>query len=270
MNLKEVKEKYNIPETTVRKWIAQQKIHPQNSFQKGKPYIIDERELLKIKTYYWDDKQHRSYEKGWNRNIFSTIDTPEKAYWLGFILADGCIHLTKPDSYWGHFSIDIGGRDAGHLKKFADFIEAKEDIIQYTKHSITGKDLVHVQLSSSSVLKDLVNLGITPRKSGKENWIDTPYPADFIRGCYDGDGYIKEDLHSIGLVGSYNLLQKIQEHFFQVLNIPPKKIGKHGVIYRIEYTSLSDRQKIVNYLWYDGCVSLDRKQVKADKIKKIC
>ena len=108
------------------------------------------------------------------------------------------------------------------------------------------------------------------RKSGDEKWIETPFPADFIRGCYDGDGYIKQNLDSIGLVGSYELLNSIQRHFLSVLNVTPKKIGEHGSIFRIEYTSKADKKAIANYLWYDGCVSLDRKQILAEKIKKIC
>ena len=113
-------------------------------------------------------------------------------------------------------------------------------------------------------------MDIRPRKSGKEKWIETPFPADFIRGYYDGDGYIKQDLGSIGLVGSYELLNSIQQHFLSVLNITPKKIGEHGSIFRIEYTSKADKKAIANYLWYDGCISLDRKQILAEKIKKIC
>lgn len=270
MTLREIEQKYNVTPFTTRKWINQGKLTPQSNFKLGKAYEIDEREFLKIKRLYWDDKEHRSYEVGWNRSIFSSIDTPEKAYWIGFILADGCIHLNNLKTFTGHFSIDISGEDADHLKKFAKFIEANENIIQHTKHSITGNDLVHVQLCSPTALKDLYNLGIHPKKSEKEEWIETNFPADFIRGYYDGDGYIKKDLCNIGLVGSYNLLYKIQQHFKDILKIEPKKIGKHGTIFRIEYTSLTDRKKIANYLWYDNCISLDRKQILADKIKKIC
>ena len=50
----------------------------------------------------------------------------------------------------------------------------------------------------------------------------------------------------------------------------PKTIGEHGIIYRIEYTAKDDKKKIANYLWYDNCISLDRKQKLADEIKKIC
>lgn len=270
MTTKQIKEKYNIGETTIRKWVRSGKLKIQENYKQGQCFQINEEELLKVKKLFWDDEMHRSYSIGWNRSIFSKIDSPEKAYWLGFILADGCIHFTKKEKFEGHFSIDISGKDVHHLEKFSSFIEAQSNIIQHTKHNITGNDLVHVQLSCSSTLRDLFNLGIKPRKSGEEKWIETPYPADFIRGCYDGDGYIKKDLTSIGIVGSYELLYNIQQHFKQNLGLIPKTIGNHGKIYRIEYTSIKDKKAIANYLWYDNCVSLDRKQILADKIKKIC
>ena len=270
MKVKELEKKYHIGNQTICKWVKNGKLPIQPNWIKGQPYDINEEDFLKIKKYYWNDRARVTYATGWNRDIFQVIDTPEKAYWLGFILADGCLHLTKPGSFQGHLSIDISGEDIQHLEKFASFIEAQEDVIQHTKHSITGNDLVHVQLCCTATLKDLYNLGIRPKKSGQEQWINTLFPADFIRGCYDGDGYIKHDLHSIGLVGSYSLLSSIQAHFYEILNIPPHKIGEHGTIWRIEYASKLDKQKIANYLWYDGCVSLDRKQKLADQIKKIC
>lgn len=266
----QIEQKYNISPATIRKWVKKGLLSIQDNYKKGQCFYIDENELLQVKKLYWNDNSHRSYDVGWNRNIFNKIDTAEKAYWLGFILADGCLHLNNEKTFTGHFSIDISGEDKEHLYKFANFIEAQQDIVQYTTHNITGNLLAHVQLCGSETQKALFNLGIKPRKSGQEKWIDTPFPADFIRGCYDGDGYIKKDLKSIGLVGSYELLQSIQNHFLNVLNIEPKTIGKHGIIYRIEYTSKTDKKKIANYLWYDGCISLDRKQKLADEIKKLC
>lgn len=270
MKVNELVKKYGVSADAVRKWIKLNKLSIQPNWRRGQPFEVDENEFLKVKKYYWNDRAHFNYKVGWNRDVFQCIDTPEKAYWLGFILADGCLHISDIKTFRGHLSIDIGGIDCNHLEKFAKFVEAQEDIIQHSIHPDTGKDLVHIQLCSTSTLQDLYNLGLRPNKSGKETWIDTPFPADFIRGCYDGDGYIKQNLASIGLVGSYDLLNKIQQHFLNVLQIEPKTIGEHGTIFRIEYTSIKDKQKIANYLWYEGCVSLDRKQQLADKIKKIC
>lgn len=266
----QIKQKYNISPATISKWVKSGILQIQEDYKKGQKFLIEEDDFLKIKKLYWDDRQHRSYDIGWNREIFKEVNTPEKAYWLGFILADGCLHLTKPGTFLGHFSIDIGGEDKEHLYKFAKFINAQSNIVSFSIHPQTKNTLAHIQLCCSSTNEDLYNLGIKPRKSGREEWINTSYPADFIRGYYDGDGYIKQSLKTIGLVGSYSLLEKIQQHFLEKLNIVPKKIGEHGIIWRIEYCALEDRKKIANYLWYDGCVSLNRKQELADKIKKIC
>lgn len=270
LTISELQKKYNINNQTISKWIKKGLLQVQPDYKFGQAYLIEEEEFLKVKKFYWNDSQRMSYTIGWNRDIFEEIDTPEKAYWLGFILADGCLHLTHKDNFVGHFSIDISARDKEHLYKFSNFIEAQQDIVQFTTHPDTGNLLAHIQLCCSKTNKDLFELGIKPNKSGREKWITTPYPADFIRGYYDGDGYIKKDLHSIGLVGSYELLSQIQLHFFQELNIMPKTIGKHGIIYRIEYTAKDDKKKIANYLWYDNCISLNRKQKLADEIKKIC
>lgn len=35
---------------------------------------------------------HRSYVYNFNHNYFETIDTPDKAYFLGLLAADGCVY----------------------------------------------------------------------------------------------------------------------------------------------------------------------------------
>lgn len=269
MKTKEIEEKYNITNRTIIKWVKEGKLTLPATWKKGLPYDIDEQQLLQIKKYYWNDKAHQSYQIGWNRDIFKNIDTPEKAYWLGFINADGCLHFTSQTMKQGHLSIDISGEDSKHLEKFANFIEAQQPIIQYTKHPDTGNILCHIQISCSSTLHDLYNLGIAPRKSGKEQWIDTAYPKDFIRGYIDGDGYIRQDYSGIGCVGGYDILNKIQQYFTNEFKLKPHKIQKHEKIFRIEYRSKKDIKIIAEQLWYSGCISLNRKQLLIDEIKKL-
>lgn len=229
---------------------------------------INENDFLTTKKYYWDNASRTTCRVGWNREVFHCIDTSDKAYWLGFILGDGCIHISRDGC--AYFSIDISQRDEEYLLKFSNFIKAQELIIKHTIHPTTHNTLSHVMLCGKSTIQDLINLGITPVKSGKEQWIDTPFSNDFIRGVFDADGFIRRSLYSIGLVGSKELLLKVQNEFKQHLDVYPKKVHAHGIIYKIEYTAKSDKQKIANFLWYDGCASLKRKQLLADEIKKIC
>ena len=47
----------------------------------------------------------------YNRHIFDNIDNEEKAYWLGFIVADGYLNLDKH-----MLRIKLGNKDKQHLK----------------------------------------------------------------------------------------------------------------------------------------------------------
>ena len=56
--------------------------------------------------------------KKYNRHIFDTIDTPEKAYWLGFIIADGYLNINRR-----MLRIKLGDIDKSHLIKYIEFLD---------------------------------------------------------------------------------------------------------------------------------------------------
>lgn len=45
-----------------------------------------------------------------NQDYFATIDTEEKAYWLGFIAADGCVSRAGKGF---RFQMGLAARDTG-------------------------------------------------------------------------------------------------------------------------------------------------------------
>lgn len=49
----------------------------------------------------------------YNRHIFDEINSSEKAYWLGFIIADGYLNEDK-----NMLRIKLGSIDKHHLEKF--------------------------------------------------------------------------------------------------------------------------------------------------------
>ena len=262
MTIRELEIKYHINHRTIKKYIDKNAFP---AYFNNNKWNIDEQSFLD-----W----HILYKKGlfnkvsWDRTYFDTIDTPNKAYWLGFINADGCVH--KKSKY---ISIDIGKRDEEHLVKFAKELHGVPDkMIHNTIHSQTGNPLSHLYLCSNHVVKVFEELGITEVKSGKEQYINTNFDKDFIRGMIDGDGCIRSDLSGIELVGSYQLLETVQNKFLKYLNIKPNKIMEHGSIYKISYRSKVSIYKIVEWLYKDCSVSLLRKQELVNKIlnEKIC
>ena len=204
----------------------------------------------------------------YNRHIFDKIDNEEKAYWLGFIVADGYLNLDKH-----MLRIKLGHKDKQHLIKFIKFIEGQEDMLKSEIHSITGNEIYYVSLYSIEITKALQILGVEQAKSGKEKVcnIEPKFYKDFIRGLWDGDGFIRTNLSGIGLVGSYEILDFVQRFFKEQLNIAPLKICKHCHIYKIEYRSKKKAIPLIAHFLYDNSrIYLDRKKELVDQIEKIC
>lgn len=74
-------------------------------------------EYIKSQGYIVINRQN---DNGTNDNIFSLIDTEEKAYWLGFLYADGYIRKGENN----HISIVLQQRDINHLVKFKKFLNS--------------------------------------------------------------------------------------------------------------------------------------------------
>ena len=64
-------------------------------------------------------KQEDKYT--YNKDFFEVIDTEEKAYWLGFIFADGYVNQSKNElggCINNELGIELSVKDIDHLKKF--------------------------------------------------------------------------------------------------------------------------------------------------------
>ncbi len=132
-----------------------------------------------------------------NETYFDVIDTAEKAYWLGFIAADGGV---RPGG--SALMVHLARRDAGHLDSLRDALETTTPV-----HSTrTG---VALCINSRHLTESVAPLGIVPRKS----YVGTPWdgPADLMphywRGVIDGDGHISKTQASIALAGRLPVIE---------------------------------------------------------------
>lgn len=216
-----------------------------------------------------------------NDNYFEKIDTDEKAYWLGFLFADGCIHkASKFEHYIVKLSLDEIDED--HLKKFAKAIEFNFELgsLLKSKDTRTNGTMVTLRLTSKKMFEDLQNLGCVERKS---NILETPkinkkFYRPFIRGFYDGDGGCVLNLKrnnfsaSASFVSTFEIATFIKDLIFKKTNI---YVGvckfKHSkAAYRIGIGGLRNTFKFLNWLYEDfGSVKMDRKFIKAKEIMEL-
>lgn len=114
-------------------------------------------------------------------DIFAQIDTEEKAYWLGFIAADGCISNNV-------FTITLKESDISHLEKLQIFFKSIIKPVLIVENKSCRLDIY-----CHSIIQDLQKWGITERKSLSllpPLAIPEEFHYDWIRGYYDGDGGI--------------------------------------------------------------------------------
>lgn len=135
--------------------------------------------------------RQRTHKYSANYDIFEKIDSNEKAYWLGFLAADGCNYQRKQNA---SIIINIHQKDIEQLKKFKNFCQAEAEIVSYiTSVGFSNNTpMCKIVLNSKKMSLDLANKGIVPQKSLilKPPKIEQKYYLPFILGYFDGDGSI--------------------------------------------------------------------------------
>ena len=95
-------------------------------------------------------------------NFFEKIDTEEKAYWLGFIAADGYI-TTKRAQCNQQLGITLSEKDINHLEKFKKSLKATNPINIYEAWSSCynkNSKFARVLITSQKLVDDIKKFGI--------------------------------------------------------------------------------------------------------------
>lgn len=211
----------------------------------------------------------------YNENYFETIDTKEKAYWLGFIYADGYIRSNK-DGTNKMFGIALSIDDKEHLEKLKKSLNATYLIKDYTpnSNSYSNKKYSRLQIFGDKIYNDLKSHGVFPNKTLilKSPKIETKLYSHFIRGYIDGDGCItshrkskkkssKKDF-AVKIVGTKELLDFIK-NFIESNNIATirkyYKRRNNSKVFSLELTGNLQVKAFLNLIYKDAQIYLNRK-----------
>lgn len=206
------------------------------------------------------------YKRKFNRDIFHTLDSVEKAYWLGFILADGYINEER-----GFLKIKLAEKDREHLIKFSKFMGEENPPIQEETGGAYTKDnkCVSIEYDSRELVNDLVqNYNLRNNKSGKEEPITIQVSEDidinnnfifaYIRGMIDGDGHVEDGYFKyVGSLTSCEYLKNIFKQWYSFKE-DHKYIYEHGTIYSFEIRSKKVND-ILKKIYNNSTIYLDRK-----------
>jgi hypothetical protein len=201
-----------------------------------------------------------------NENYFEKINTEDKAYWLGFILADGCICRND-------LVIVLKESDENHIEKFIKNIEGNNEYQIIDNNHFGNHKCVRLSIRSKKIFSDLQTLGITPNKSLTASIpknITNNLLRHFWRGVIDGDGFIceynqqkgkyKYSYLGIGLTGSKNVVDEFIDFIKNKLDIK-LKLEKEKNVWRTK-TACDNAIKISSLLYDNSVIYLNRKKEK--------
>lgn len=112
------------------------------------------------------------------------------SYILGFIAADGCVHKRKGRK--NSYILSITNKEKCILEKIKQVVRTSASISIKNSGSNYRKEYYVLQICNEEIIKDLLILGILPRKTHNLSPLPIPdlYFADFTRGFFDGDGTV--------------------------------------------------------------------------------
>lgn len=219
-----------------------------------------------------------------NADFFETIDTETKAYWLGFIYADGCIVEDR------QVNILLAGYEKDHLAKYKQALEAEHpieerwDTIRDKNRPVRIQHNVKIRVCSRKLVGDLIDKGCHSRKSTTLVFptlkqVSEKMRRHFIRGYFDGDGSIwcGKDLSrgrgkwGVSIISTTQFCNEMMTAMimdrssgleledFSHQRHPNH--GKNGMMY-LQLCSFAAMNSFKDYIYKDATVFLDRKKAK--------
>lgn len=213
-------------------------------------------------------------------HYFDCIDTEDKAYWFGFLMADGWISKNQ-NTGSGSIGISLQYGDIEHLKKFNKAILGNYKITdRWRRCLISKKDKTkkhhccEIRIYSTIMYNSLYKLGFTNTKTYDVDFLqlNDDLIRHYIRGYFDGDGtlcYTNKSFKVSFTTASYNLNKSLTE----ILNeqnfelIKSDYINENNtMIYKIDIRRKKDKIRFLKWIYQDSAVYLERKYKKFIRI----
>jgi hypothetical protein len=200
-------------------------------------------------------------------SYFEAIGDEARAYWLGFIAADGYLTGQKRGA---RFGLELAERDRDHLAVLAARLELP------LRRTSRGNALI--TSANRALIHDLRRAGIVERKSSDDAIVLTlercpaPLRRHFARGLFDGDGSgfdAGRGGRVLELSGHRLMLDRLRAMVAEELGVAwsglVAPLGTHASFATIRWRHPLDLAKLREWLYADASVWLDRKRAVLDR-----
>lgn len=202
-----------------------------------------------------------------NPGYFDEIDTPDKAYWLGFIGADGCV--TGFTGGYPRLVIKLARKDRDHLTILHKALKANRPIRDFEDMSLGElRPYSALTVYSPPLVAGLGRHGITPRKSSTLRPWDGPahLMPHYWRGLVDGDGHIHINERGVfmGLAGSKFVTGTFAAWVNDLIGSHVNARPTQGQVWTVQVGGTVGILSLLRALYDDAPVALARKKALAD------
>jgi hypothetical protein len=191
-------------------------------------------------------------------------------YLIGLIATDGCL-----SSDGRH--IDITSKEYAFLELIKQRCAITSSISRKTNGR--GQFSHHIQIDSRPLYKQLLEIGLMPKKSKQLGplLVPTQYFADFFRGVVDGDGCIRTWRHpsnggeqwSLRIVGAsrpfLEWLRFCCENFLGVLGKVHDKKQNDSSMFVLKFGKMAARNLLSRCYYAGAGMALNRKALLAER-----
>ena len=239
--------------------------------QISKDVKIDRHKLSYLFKEDGIDIRQNGQKHFYDETYFEVIDTEEKAYWLGFLYADGNV-----SRYGKHeVKVALAYKDLHHVERFANtlLLDKTDSITSTYEAKIKGKKFpsAKVCIDSKVICQQLKKLGCVPNKSliltfPTEEQVPSYLIRHFVRGYFDGDGSVSTIRNgrcvTINFIGTKSFIESLLEIFHKVCTdygadtYDQKKNQESWQLQKSKYDTVKE---IYEYMYKDATIYLERK-----------
>lgn len=201
---------------------------------------------------------HRIYDL--NESYFDFIDTPNKAYIIGLLIADG--NISKNNSV----RLQLVESDKSILEKIRKEIGSTRPLtfVNVSKRKSTYQDSYLLEFASRHMIDKLADYYITPRKDFTTQFpvsIDEHLYRHVIRGILDGDGSIFKNEKRVNITGNDKLIDFLVDYIQDTLDIHCSVFYAHhsDKTKCLQISGAKQVKKFLDYIYEDAELYIDRK-----------
>lgn len=247
-----------------------------------KTFHIALKTINKIFKEYNVDKYLRRPKRKYyiDTNFLEKIDTQEKAWFLGFLYADGCNQRT-------YISLELAEQDFEIFEKIKNILNTNTPvkISPPNKASYQKQNMCRMNLYCKKLALDAIKQGVIPSKSlvltfPTEEQVPEHLIRHFIRGYLDGDGNIYHSIRksgktkgryscSVSMMSTVEFVKSLCDICNSLFNVGVTRKRPENKQSNFICTGFKSCKLFLDWLYTDSTIHLNRKYQKYMEIVQL-